>query len=49
MTVGTCFILAGSIILLDSVPGTIKGVLCIAFILITAPTAAHALARAAHR
>lgn len=49
VTVGTCFILAGSIILLDSVPGTIKGVLCIAFILITAPTAAHALARAAHR
>ena len=49
VTVGTCFILVGSILLLDSVPGTIKGILCIAFILITAPTAAHALARTAHR
>ena len=49
VTVGTCFILVGSLILLDSVPGTVKGILCIAFILITSPTAAHALARAAHR
>lgn len=49
VTVGTCFILVGSLVLLDSVPGTIKGILCIAFILITAPTAAHALAHAAHR
>ena len=49
VTVGTCFILAGSLVLLGSLPGTIKGILCIAFILITAPTAAHALARAAHR
>ena len=49
VTVGTCFILVGSLILLDSVPGTIKGIVCIAFILITSPTAAHALARAAHR
>ncbi len=49
VTVGTCFILVGSLILLGSVPGTIKGVICIAFILITSPTAAHALARAAHR
>ncbi len=49
VTVGTCFILVGSLILLDSLPGTIKGILCIAFILITAPTAAHALARAAYR
>lgn len=49
VTVGTCFILAGSLVWLGSVPGTIKGVICIAFILITSPTAAHALARAAHR
>ena len=49
VTVGTCFILVGSLVLIDSVPGTVKGVLCIAFILITSPTAAHALARAAHR
>ncbi len=49
VTVGTCFILAGSLILLDSVSGAVKGVICIAFILITSPTAAHALAQAAHR
>ncbi len=49
VTVGTCFILAGSLILLESVPGTAKGVICIAFILVTSPTAAHVLAKAAHR
>ena len=49
VTVGTCFILVGSLVWLGSVTGTIKGVICIAFILITSPTAAHALGRAAHR
>ena len=49
VTVGTCFILVGSLILLESVSGAVKGVICIGFILITSPTAAHALARAAHR
>ena len=49
VTLGTCFILIGSLILLDSLPGTVKGIICIAFILITSSTAAHALARAAHR
>ena len=49
VTVGTCFILGGSLILLDSLPGTVKGIICIAFVLITSSTAAHALARAAHR
>ena len=49
VTVGTCFILVGSLILLGSLSGAVKGVVCIAFILITSPTAAHALARAAHR
>ncbi len=48
VTVGTCFILAGSLILLESVSGAVKGVICIAFILMTSPTAAHALAQAAH-
>lgn len=49
VTVGTCFILVGALIALGSVPGAIKALICIAFILITSPTAAHALARAAHR
>ena len=48
VTVGTCFILAGSLILLGTVQGAVKGVICIAFILISSPTAAHALARAAY-
>ena len=49
VTVGTCLILVGSLITLGSVPTAVKGLICIAFILITSPTAAHALARAAHR
>ena len=49
VTVGTCFIVIGSLVLLGSVPGTVKGVVCILFILISSPTAAHALARAAYR
>ena len=49
VTVGTCFILVGSLILLGSLSGAVKGIICIVFILITSPTAAHALARAAHR
>ena len=47
VTVGTCFILVGSLILLGSLSGAVKGIVCIVFILITSPTAAHALARAA--
>ncbi len=46
---GTSLIVLGSVIALGSVPGLIKGIVCIAFVLITSPTAAHALARAAHR
>ena len=49
VTVGTCFILLGSLLVLGSLSGAAKGLVCIAFILITSPTAAHALARAAHR
>jgi len=49
VTVGTCFILIGTLLVLDSAPATVRGLICIVFILITSPTAAHALARAAHR
>ena len=49
VTVGTCFILIGSVIALGSWSGAVKGIICIGFVLITSPTAAHALARAAHR
>ena len=49
VTVGTCFIVAGSLIALGTVSGAVKGVLCVVFVLVTSPVAAHALARAAHR
>lgn len=49
VTMGTCLILLGCIVSLGSLPGAIKGIICIVFILITSPTGAHALARAAHR
>lgn len=49
VTMGTSLIVLGSVIALGSLPGVIKGLICIAFILITSPTGAHALARAAHR
>lgn len=49
VTVGTCLIVAGSLIGLGTTAGAIKGLICLAFILLTSPTAAHALAKAAHR
>jgi len=49
VVLGTVFILLGCVIWLDMLSATVKGLLCILFILITSATAAHALARAAHR
>jgi multicomponent Na+:H+ antiporter subunit G len=49
VVLGTILILAGSLVWLASLPATIKGLIIILFILITSATAAHALARAAHR
>ena len=48
VTLGVCLILLGTVVLGDSAPIRIKAVLCMVFILLTSPTAAHALARAAH-
>jgi len=48
VTLGTCLILIGACILSGSVPTVLKCVICIIFVLITSPTAAHALARGAH-
>ena len=47
VTLGVCLILIGTAVMADSAPTRLKAILCIAFILITSPTAAHALARAA--
>lgn len=48
VTLGTCFILLGTLIS-GPVNISLKAFLCIIFILITAPTAAHALSRASYR
>ena len=47
VTLGVCLILLGTVILAETTPMRLKGLLCIVFILITSPAAAHALARAA--
>lgn len=50
VTLGTCLVLASVMILAGggSARITTKCLLCLLFVLITAPTAAHALARGAH-
>jgi multicomponent Na+:H+ antiporter subunit G len=48
VTLGTCLILVGTMVMADTVPTALKALLCLLFILVTSPTAAHALARGAH-
>ncbi len=48
VTFGIGWIFLGLIIGAQSLPITVKSILCVSFIFFTAPTAAHALARAAH-
>ena len=47
VTLGVCLILLGTIFMADTNPTRLKAALCMVFILVTSPTAAHALARAA--
>jgi len=49
VVLGTTLSLLGAIVLLGTAAVIVKGLLCILFVLITSSTAAHALARAAHR
>lgn len=49
VTLGTCMILLGVVFYTGIGPIGIKALLCIWFVLITSPTGAHAIARAAHR
>ncbi len=49
VTLGTCLILLGVFVHQGLDPAGIKAVLCMVFILVTSPTAAHALARGAYR
>ena len=49
VTLGTCSILFGTIVIKGFQAAGIKAFLCIIFLLLTAPVAAHALARGAHK
>ena len=49
VTLGTCGILFGVLVMNGFSAVGIKAILAIIFILLTAPTAAHALSRAAHK
>ncbi len=49
VVLGTTLSLLGAMVWLGTAAVVVKGALCIVFLLITSATAAHALARAAHR
>jgi multicomponent Na+:H+ antiporter subunit G len=49
VTLGTCSILLGTIVIKGFCATGIKAFLCIAFIILTAPVAAHALSRGAYK
>ncbi len=49
VTLGTCSILFGIFIMVGFTPAGVKSLMCIAFLIITAPVSAHVLARGAHR
>ena len=49
VTLGTCSILFGTFLIVGFTAGGIKALLCIIFLLLTSPVAAHAIARGAHR
>jgi multicomponent Na+:H+ antiporter subunit G len=49
VTFGTCSILWGTFLISGFTSGGIKSLLALVFVLLTSPTAAHALARASHR
>ena len=48
VTLGTCFILFGVILRTGDAAMGIKAAICIAFVLLTSPVAAHAICRAAY-
>lgn len=49
VTLGTCGILMGVVVKFGFTAAGVKAILCIIFLLLTSPVAAHALARGAHR
>lgn len=49
VTLGTCSILFGTFLMVGFTAAGVKSLLCMIFIVLTAPVAAHAIARGAHR
>ena len=49
VTLGTCSILFGLLCVTGFSPTGIKAAICLVFVAITSPTAAHAIARASHK
>lgn len=49
VTLGTCFILVGTAVWAGLGPLAVKALICMGFVLLTSPVAAHALARGAYR
>ncbi|MGB2705859.1 MAG: monovalent cation/H(+) antiporter subunit G [Candidatus Omnitrophota bacterium] len=49
VTLGTCSILFGAFLMVGFTAPGIKALLCIIFLVLTSPVAAHAIARGAHR
>lgn len=49
VTLGTCSILFGTFLIVGFTAAGVKSLLCMIFIVLTAPVAAHAIARGAHR
>jgi multicomponent Na+:H+ antiporter subunit G len=49
ITMGTCSVLVATMVFAGWGTITMKCIICVVFILITSPTAAHALARSSHR
>ena len=49
VTMGTCSILFGTFLIVGFTAAGMKALLCIVFLVLTTPVAAHAIARGAHR
>ena len=48
VTLGTCSIMFGTFLILGGTAAGVKALVCIVFLLLTAPVSAHVLARGAH-
>jgi multicomponent Na+:H+ antiporter subunit G len=48
VTLGTCSILLGTCLIMGPSDGGLRALLCILFVILTAPVSAHAIARGAH-